>query len=133
MTICGKKKQEELDEILRKTKFSSRTKALATYYSSGITPKIDELFATIFGANIPLSDVKPLTLILYDAYRNGCSKIAGHNGRGGAHIWKKKIEEDTDFICMVHSKTRKNTLKIWKEAIYLIDNNKERRGRWRRN
>ena len=129
MAICGKKKQKELDEILKKTKFSSRTKALATYYSSGITPRIDELLTTIIEANIPLNDVKPLTLILYDAYRNGCSKIAGHNGRGGAHIWKKKIEEDTDFICMVHSKTRKSTLKRWKEAIYLIDKSKERRRR----
>ena len=132
MSICGKKKQKELDKILKKTKFSSRTKALATYYSSGITPKIDKFLAATFEASIPLGDTLPLALILYDASRNGCSKIAGFSGKTGAWEWIKKIKTDSSFVCKVYKKTRKRTLERWKEAIYLIDN-KERRERWRRN
>ena len=124
MSICGEKKQKELDKILKKTKFSHRTKGLATYYSGGMTPKMEELFSGILKANIPILDVRPLTLILYDASRNGCPRIAGFHSAYGVRGWKENIMADTDFVCWVHSKTRRTTLERWREAMRLIDNQK---------
>lgn len=129
MGSCKDSKQMELYKILKTTKYDHTNKALMTYYSSGMTPQLNEFFSSILRANIPIEDTKPLALILYNSSRNGRSVIPGYQGgyirnwRGVAG-WKDKISEDTEFVCMVYNKVRKSTLKRWREAILLIDINK---------
>ena len=132
MGSCKDSKQMELDKILKETKFDHTNKALMTYYSSGLTPKIKEFFVGILKANIPLEDVKALTLILYNQSRNGAT-ITGHKEfyRGLSiglrpRMWEKEIRENQEFVCGTYHKTRKSTLKWWKEAIALIDKAKKR-------
>lgn len=123
MGSCKDSKQMELYKILKKTKFDHTNKALMTYYSSGLTPKLQEFFIAILYSNIPLKDVKPLSLILYNRARNG-SSVTGYE-RLGIRAWQDRMKEDPAFVYTVHSLTRRSTIERWREAITLIDKAKK--------
>jgi len=125
MGSCRESKQMELYKILKKTKYDYRNKALMTYYSSGMTPKLNEIFKAILRANIPSQDVKPLALILYNRARNGAG-IPGHK-RWSSTSWEDKIRDNPSFVCYVHSLTRRSTLERWREAMFLIDMNRAKK------
>ena len=94
-----------------------------TYYSSGMTAKLNEIFKAMLRANIPLINAKPLALILYNRARNGAG-ISGH-ARWSSVSWEDKIRDNPSFVCYVHSLTRKSTIERWREAILLIDKAKK--------
>lgn len=112
-------KTKRMDSILKGTKFSSKTKALMTYYNSGITPSIAKFINAIKKADVPEKNVKALALFLYDATRNGRSNIAGSSA-GSVRQWRDEIFSNPHFVMFTYGKMRKGTLGRWNEAIKLI-------------
>lgn len=122
--------RKHLDKILKRTKFSSATKALWTYYRrrQGRESKpLKEFELAVAKSKVPKHFQEVMALFLFNAQANGRTTFSSWDTREKLGLdfmymgdWKACLLENPDKIDLIYAEMRKNTFSRWCEAVALI-------------